>query len=188
MTYNGCCKLPSRCIFGRLLYQLQNAYHSAISSTHENVDGVSVGSHPAVAHFLDGIFHSRPPQPKYAFNSNDVVFRPLHLAKQSRSSRPVANFFFPSFPEDSLSCPVVMVKAYEGRTEVFQAKLSVESRSRLFLSWIGQHSPMSICTKCFMEEPGINISIFKAHSIRGESCSVATGAGVTTKDILDTAD
>ena len=228
-------------------YQSLNAYRSAISSTHENVDGVSVGSHPAVARLLKGVFHSRPPQPRYAsfwdvgvvirhikdlgsnkelslkqltmktvmllaltrpsrsadlskldihtrsFKSNGVVFRPLHLAKQSRSSRPVADFFFPSFAEDSLVCPMVTLKAYEERTEAFRAKLPVESRSRLFLSWIGQHSPVSSCTiarwlKSLMEEAGIDISLFKAHSVRGASCSTAAGAGVTTKDILDAAD
>ena len=39
-----------------------------------------------------------------------------------------------------------------------------------------------------MKEAGIDISIFKAHSVRGASCSSAVGAGVTTKDILDAAD
>ena len=47
-------------------YQSLNAYRSAISSTHENMDGVSVGSHPAVTRLLKGVFHSRPPQPRYA--------------------------------------------------------------------------------------------------------------------------
>ena len=47
-------------------YQSLNAYRSAISSTHENVNGVSVGSHPAVTRLLKGAFHSRPPQPRYA--------------------------------------------------------------------------------------------------------------------------
>ena len=42
--------------------------------------------------------------------------------------------------------------------------------------------------KYFMEEAEIDISNFKAHSVRGASCSSAAGAGVTTKDILDTAD
>ena len=145
-------------------YQSLSAYRSAISSTHENVDCVSVGSHPAVTRLLKGVFHSRPPQPRYAsfwnvgvviqyvknlgfnenlslkqltmktvmllaltrpsrsvdlskldirtrsFKSNGVVFRPLHLAKQSRSSRPVADFFFPSFAEDCLVCPMVSMK------------------------------------------------------------------------------
>ena len=53
------------------------------------------------------------------FKSNGAVFKPLHLAKQSRSSRPVADFFFPSFPEDFLAYPMVTLKAYEERTEVF---------------------------------------------------------------------
>ena len=70
----------------------------------------------------------------WSFKSNGVVFRPLHLAKQSRSSQTIADFFFPSFPEDSLVCPMVTLKAYEDRTEVFQAKLTEEYRSRLFLS------------------------------------------------------
>ena len=42
--------------------------------------------------------------------------------------------------------------------------------------------------KTFMAEAGIDISIFKAYSIRGASCSTAAGAGVTTKVILDAAD
>ena len=39
-----------------------------------------------------------------------------------------------------------------------------------------------------MEEAGIDISIFKAHSVRGAASSMAAGAGVTSKDILDAAD
>ena len=39
-----------------------------------------------------------------------------------------------------------------------------------------------------MADAGIDISIFKAHSIRGALCSAVVGAGVTTKLILDAAD
>ena len=86
-----------------------------------------------------------------------------------------------------------MPRAYEERTEAFRTRLPEDSRSRLFLSCIGQHSPVSSCyiarlLKCFMEEARIDISNFKAHSVRGASCSSAAGAGVTTKDILDAAD
>ena len=42
--------------------------------------------------------------------------------------------------------------------------------------------------KCFMAEVGIDISIFKAHSIRGALHSTAAGVEVTTKDILDVTD
>ena len=228
-------------------YQSLNAYRSAISCTHQHVDGVNVGSHPTVTRLLQGVFNSRPPQPRYttfwdvgvviqhikglgankdlslkqltmktvmllaltrpsrsadlsrlnlqmrSFKSNGVVFRPAHLAKQSRSSKPMADFFFPSFAEDPVICPMVTLKAYEERTESFRANLPVDSRHQLFLSCIGQHTPVSSSTiarwlKGFMAEAGIDISIFKAHSVRGASCSSAVGAGVTTKDILDAAD
>ena len=46
-------------------YQSLNAYRSAISSTHEYVDGISVGSHPTVTRLLQGAFNSWPPQPRY---------------------------------------------------------------------------------------------------------------------------
>ena len=228
-------------------YQSLNAYRSAISSTHQYVDGASVGNHPTVTRLLQGVFNSRPPQSRYtafwdvgvviqhikglgankdlslrdltmktvmllaltrpsrsadlsrlnlqlrSFKSNGVVFHPAHLAKQSRSTKPMADFFFPSFDDDPTICPMVTLRAYEGRTEDFRAKLSMDSRHQLFLSYVGQHTPVSSSTiarwfKTFMAEAGIDISIFKAHSVRGASCSTAVGAGVTTKDILDAAD
>jgi len=39
-----------------------------------------------------------------------------------------------------------------------------------------------------MAEAGVDISIFKARSVRGTLCSTAAGVGVMTKDILDAAD
>lgn len=70
--------------------------------------------------------------------------------------------------------------------------LKTLDRSRFFLSWI-EHGLVSSCSiarwlKCFIEEAGIDISIFKAHSFMGTSCLTAAGAGVMTKDILDAAD
>jgi len=41
-------------------------YQSAISSTYEMVDKVSIGSHPTIKRTLKGVFHSRPPQPRYS--------------------------------------------------------------------------------------------------------------------------
>ena len=47
-------------------YQFLNCDCSAISSVHEVVDGVSVGTHPAVARLLKGAFHQTPLMPRYS--------------------------------------------------------------------------------------------------------------------------
>lgn len=31
------------------------------------IDGYSVGEHPIIAHLLKGMFHVRPPEPRYSF-------------------------------------------------------------------------------------------------------------------------
>ena len=68
-------------------YQSLNAYCSAISSTHENVDGVSVGNHPAVTCLLKGAFYSRPPQSRYAsFWDVGVVIQ--HIKKLGSNKDP----------------------------------------------------------------------------------------------------
>ena len=46
-------------------YRSLNAYRSAIASTHDRVDGASVGQHPLVCRLLAGVFNSNPPQPRY---------------------------------------------------------------------------------------------------------------------------
>ena len=42
-----------------------NVFRSAISSVHDKVDGVDVGKHPTVTRLLKGVFHERPPLPRY---------------------------------------------------------------------------------------------------------------------------
>ena len=51
-------------------YNSINSYRSAISSVHEKVDGVSVGQHPTVTRLLKGVFHDRPPLPRYSSTWN----------------------------------------------------------------------------------------------------------------------
>jgi len=83
-------------------------------------------------------------------------------------------------------CPVETLKAYEDRTREFRQFKSSTPKTKLFLSWIGKHNPVTSCTiarwlKIVMIEAGIDTSIFKAHSVRGAACSKAAGTGVTTK-------
>ena len=51
-------------------YSSINSYRSAISSVHEKVDGYNVGQHPLISRLLKGIFHDRPPLPRYTSTWN----------------------------------------------------------------------------------------------------------------------
>ena len=128
-----------------------------------------------------------------SFSQAGVTFKALHLSKQSRASKPLADFFYPKYPEDPTICPVITLQAYEARTLEFRAWSTENRKSLLFLSWIGKHDPVTGSTiarwlKMCLTEAGINTEIFKAHSVRGASSSTAAAAGVTTADILKTAD
>ena len=48
-------------------YSTINSYRSALSSMLLPVDGYSVGEHPIIARLLQGMFHVRPPEPRYSF-------------------------------------------------------------------------------------------------------------------------
>ena len=223
------------------MYSSINSYRSAISSVHEKIDGHNIGQHPLVTRLIKGVFHVRPPLPRYTqtwnvqsvldylrslgdnktlslkhlswkvamllaltrpsrsadlsqldlsrrvYKPDGVCFYPTSLAKQSRQSSKIANFFFPSLPEDRLLCPVTTLKAYEERTALFRGK-----ETRLLLAIIRPHQAVSSSSvarwlKSLLEASGIDISIFNAHSVRGASSSAAAMAGVTTADILKAA-
>ena len=48
-----------------LQYRTINTIRSAVSSTHNPIDGIPVGQHPLVKQLLKGVYNSRPPQPRY---------------------------------------------------------------------------------------------------------------------------
>ena len=48
-------------------YSTINSYRSALSSMLLPVDGYSVGEYPIIARLLKGMFHVRPPEPRYSF-------------------------------------------------------------------------------------------------------------------------
>ena len=105
-----------------------------------------------------------------------VTFKAQHLSKQSRASKPLADFFYPRYPEDQTICPVVTLQAYEARTLEFRAWSTENRKTLLFLSWIGKHDPVTGSTiarwlKTCLAEAGINTEIFKAQrGIKLHSC------------------
>ena len=120
-----------------------------------------------------------------------IIFQPRHLSKQSRSSKPIQEFFYPRFPEDEVLCPLQALLAYEECTAAFRSPQG--HKTLLFLSWIGKHDPVSSSSiarwlKLGLEDAGVDTSIFKGHSTRGASSSKAAASGVTVSDILQAAD
>ena len=86
-------------------------------------------------------------------------------------------------------CPVHTLQQYETVTFPLRA----DGHRTLFLAVVKPHLPVASCTiaqwlKKVLEDSGIDVSIFSAHSIRGASSSAAAFAGVTTNDILEAAD
>ena len=123
------------------------------------------------------------------FSRDKVTFYPTGLAKQSSADRLPTPIEFQSF-SDHLLCPVECLQRYEAVTTSFRMKSCQE---QLFLSINKPHSPVvssSIARwlKLVLTSAGIDTSIFSAHSTRGASTSAASLAGVTTQQILSTAD
>ena len=123
------------------------------------------------------------------YTPDGVIFAPAELAKQSRPGRVLVNFFFPSFRDNELLCPVHTLRVYEDVTSLFRS----DQKPGLFLATIKPHNPVTSSTiarwlRTVMERAGVDTSVFKAHSVRGASTSAAANVGVTTQDILNAAD
>ena len=43
-----------------------NTVRSAVSMTHNQVEGVPIGQHPLISRLMRGVYNSRPPQPRYS--------------------------------------------------------------------------------------------------------------------------
>ena len=123
------------------------------------------------------------------FSNGKVIFYPTGLAKQSSPDNLPTPIEFHAFP-DNLLCPVECLQRYEAITISFRVK---SEQQQLFLSIKKPHSPVVSSSvarwlKSVLASSGIDTSIFSAHSTRGASTSAASLAGVTTQQILSTAD
>ena len=120
-------------------------------------------------------------------NNQGVAFSPLTLAKQSRQGKPIAEFFFPFFPDNSCLCPVDTLRTYIDKTKHLRA-----NESKLFIAMVKPHKAVTSSTiarwlRTMLEQAGIDSLSFGAHSTRGASASAAARGGITTEDILKAA-
>ena len=125
-----------------------------------------------------------------------VQFQPSTISKQSRPSQSVTPFVFPSFPADKGSYPKETLIACMTRTESFRGSQTGNNRkTRLFLSYIWPHNLHNLVTSSSiarwilstLQSSGMDTTTFKAHSVRDDSASATTSAGITTNQIIEAA-
>ena len=122
-----------------------------------------------------------------------VVFLPSHLSKQSRPSHHGVEFFFPYFKEDLVLCPVETLKVYEQKVSSFRKPSSTSEPNQLLRSFIGRHGPVSSSTiarwlKVGLQNTGVDVTRFQAHSVRAATTSKAFLSGLNVENILKAAD
>ena len=225
-------------------YSTINSYRSALSSMLLPVDGYSVGEHPIIARLLKGIFHIRPPEPRYSFTwdvnvlltfldswfplsvlelkqltlktaalaalvsaqrsqtlsalsidfmnstATGTQFVVNSLLKSSRPGKSSLMVSLPAFPENEKLCAHSTLLYYVGRTASIRQSLN---SSQVFVSYGKPYKVVSSATlarwlKVVLSLAGIDTSIFKGHSFRGASTSMAVSLGVPLDVILKAAD
>jgi hypothetical protein len=98
-----------------------------------------------------------------------------------------------AFPENVKLCPVNCLNEYLNRTELIRENLPKKTTEKnnprlLLLSYRHPHLPVGQSTiarycRSALEQCGIDIKTFSAHSTRHSSTSKAEGLGVTTKEL-----
>ena len=118
----------------------------------------------------------------------------IFTLKQTKTTRPdePASAIISAFPQDTRLCPVACFKQYIKSTSKLRATTDNDPRN-LFLSYIKPHRPVSPSTiarwiRELLAEAGIDVSIFKAHSVRGASTTAAANASAPLDEILKMAD
>ena len=99
---------------------------------------------------------------------------------------------FETFRPDKKLCVVECLRCYEDKTKQFRTDGS-DQPNPLFLSYVKPHKAITSerlahWMKGIMEEAGVDVTIFKAHTVRGASSTAAAEKGVQMADILCTAD
>lgn len=117
---------------------------------------------------------------------NQCVFTVPGMTKTRRLGAPLS-FTLEAFPDDSLVCPFVCLRAFLAATDVVRG-----DERRLFISFRKPHRGVCSATAArwllsSLSLSGIDTSIFKAHSIRGASASSAKASGVSPKQIMEAA-
>ena len=126
------------------------------------------------------------------YRSDGVHFEVPSLGKKRIVGAPPRQIMFGSFQSDKRLRIVECMKCYEDKTKQFRPKIA-DDPNPVFISYIKPHKAiisqrLANWIKVIREEPGIDTTTFKAHSVRGASSTAAVEKGVMISDILQKAD
>ena len=118
-----------------------------------------------------------------------IIWHIDKLTKVKRPSRSEVKLTLYEFTEtalDALAC----LRVYLTRTSLWRN--SVAKQEQLFLAVVQPHGPVATSTisrwlKELMAAAGIDVSIFKAHSVRAAACSKAADMGLSVPQIVERA-
>ena len=124
----------------------------------------------------------------HQLTDHKLVLYQVGLSKQSRGNHLPSPIEYKAY-SNHLLCPVHCFKDYLESTRSFRTG----EVSQLFLAVSKSHAPVASSTiarwlKSVLTSARVDTSHFWAHSTRGVAASAASMAGVTTKQILATAD
>ena len=118
-----------------------------------------------------------------------VITERLKTSKPGKSTEVT----FVCLPDQPQTCIKCMVMQCILRTATYRCADPNLCVSRLFISYVRPHKPVTTDTlarwiKSVLHSSGIDTSVFKAHSVRSASSSHAYARGVPIADILRAAD
>ena len=114
-----------------------------------------------------------------------VIFHMIGLTKCSKPTRPNQPIVYRAYVEDELLCPVKCIYAYLAQ----RSKIITQNFTGFFITFGKTHYPASKDSlarwvKEVMGNSGIDTEIFKPHSTRLASNSVAYKLGISLQEVL----
>ena len=109
--------------------------------------------------------------------------------KTQRAGEPLRRVEYSQFSDATL-CPVGHLDEYLSRSATWRA---TSAETQLLLSFRRPHKAVASSTiarwlRTVLEDAGVDVSTFRAHSTRGAATSAAAATGISTDVILKTAD
>lgn len=122
----------------------------------------------------------------YRETQSGVVFSHVHLRKTSKINF-LPESYYPKYPDNRKLCVVDAIKMYIEKTA------ELRKSPRFLIATRKPYKSVSSKTVArwildFMGKSGVNVSLFKSHSIRSASTSLAYQRGVSLSDIQKSAD